>query len=130
MGVCGDGCGVLWQLLWAERSCRLLIFARFERDAILRGKNVLALEVFGGVDVPGLFLVALLAGAFLTGGLRNAGVLVLRLALDLVLALLGLPLGAAQPSARQGERKNQDKGHTTAQRARRGLCGAQVADLG
>ena len=131
MEVFGDGCAAnaLRRLLWADRSRRGLIFARFELGAILRGQNVLALEVFGGVDVPG-FLVALLAGAFLPCGFRNALLLVWRSALDLVLALLGLLLGAALPSASKGDRENQDHRHTTAPRARRGRCGAQVADPG
>ena len=131
MEVFCDGCAAsaLRRLLWADRSRRGLIFARFELGAILRGQNVLALEVFGGVDVPG-FLVALLAGAFLPCGFRNALLLVWRSALDSLLALLGLLLGAALPSASKGDRENQDHRHTTAPRARRGRCGAQVADPG
>ena len=131
MSVFGDGCvaDALWQLLWAEGSGRPLIFPGLELGAIFEGKNVPALEVFGGVDVPG-FLVALLAGAFLTGRFRNALPLVFGLALDLVLALLSLLLGTAERSARKGEREDQDNGYTTATRARRGRCGAQVADPG
>jgi hypothetical protein len=68
--------GAVLELCWAGRSCPLLAFARFELGAILRGKNALALQVFGGVNVPGFFLLVLLACAFLTRGFGNAGVLV------------------------------------------------------
>lgn len=132
MGAFGDGRAddAVLEFLWAGGSCRPLVFACFELGAILRGKNVLALQVFGGVNVPGFSLLVLLACAFLTRGFGNAGVLVWRLALDLILALFGLLLGAALPSGCKCKGKNQEKGDTTAHRAGRGLCGAQVADPG
>ncbi|HEX2664243.1 MAG TPA: hypothetical protein VHM93_15525 [Candidatus Acidoferrum sp.] len=68
-----DAVSELW---WAGSGCRLLAFARFELGAILRGKNALALQVFGGVNVSGFFLLVLLACPFLTRGRRNAEVLV------------------------------------------------------
>jgi hypothetical protein len=131
LGVLCDGRpdDAVLELWWAGRSCWLLAFARFELGAVLRGKNALALQVFGGVNAPVFFLLVLLACAFLTRGLCDAGVLVWRLALDLVLALLSF-LSTAPLSAGKCERKNQDKGDTTAHRAGRGRCGAQVADPG
>lgn len=130
MGVLCDRCAAdaVFQLWWAGRSCRLLAFAHFELGAILRGKNALAVYVLGGVDLSGFFLLVLLACAFLARGFRNAGVPVRRLAL--VLALLTLLLSTALPSACKGERKNQDKGNTTTDRAGRVRVGAQVADPG
>ena len=75
------------------RTSRLLIFARFQLGTILRGKNVLALQVFGGVNVLGPGLLVLLAGAFLTSRFRNALLRAWSLDLDLVLVLLSLLLG-------------------------------------
>lgn len=130
MGVLRNGAAadVVLQLCWAARNCRLA-FARFELGATLRRKNVLALQVFGGVNVAGLPRLVLLARAFLTRGFGNAGVLVRPLAL-VVLAWLRLPLRAAGPSACKCQRKNQHNGDTTTDRAGRGPCGAQVADPG
>lgn len=82
------------------RTSRLLIFARFQLGTILRGKNVLALQVFGGVNVLGPGLLVLLAGAFLTSRFRNALLRAWSLDLDLVLVLLSLLLGTAQLGAR------------------------------
>ena len=132
LGVLCDGRpdAALRKLWRAGRSRRLLAFARFALGAVLWGKNALALQVFGGVNVPDFFLLVLLACAFLTRGLCDAGVLVWRLALDLVLALLSLLLSTAGRSACTCERKNQDKEDTTAHRAGRVSYGTQVADPG
>ena len=106
----------------------MLIFARFQLGTILRGKNVLALQVFGGVNVLGPGLLVLLAGAFLTSRFRNA--LLRAWSLGLVLALLSLLLGTALLGARKGERKSHEKGDTNTTIAGRGLRGSQVADPG
>ena len=115
MGAFGDGRAddAVLELLWVGGSCRLPVFAGFKLGAIGRSKNVRALQVFGGVNVPGVFLPVLLACAFLTRGFRNAGVLPGRL--DLVLALFSLLLSTALPSACKCEQENQEKGHNCAQ---------------
>jgi len=77
MDAFGDGRAedAVLEYLWAGGSCRLLVFARCDIAAILRRKNMLALQVFGGVNVAGFFPLILLACAFLPCGICN-GVLV------------------------------------------------------
>ena len=132
MGVLCDGCAArtVLQLCWAGRGSRLLIFAGFELGVIFRRKNMLTLQLFAGVNVPGLFLLVLPACAFLPGDVRNALLRVLRLGLRLILVLLSLLLGVALHGCRQCYRKSQQDGDTTTQRAARQLRGSQVADPG
>lgn len=101
MGVLCDGCAAraVLQLWWAGRGSQLLIFAGCELGVIFRRKNMLTLQVFAGVNVPGFFLLGLPACAFLPCDFRNALLLVLRL--GLILALLSLLLGVALHSGCQ-----------------------------
>jgi len=132
MGVLCDGCAArtVLQLCWAGRGSRLLIFAGFELGVIFRRKNLLTLQLFAGVNVPGFFLLVLLACAFLPCDFRNALLRVLRLGLRLILVLLCLLLGVALHGGRQCDRKGQQNGHTATKRAARELRGSQVADPG
>src|SRR5438034_10966619 len=109
MGVLCDGCAArtVLQLCWAGRGSRLLIFAGFELGVIFRRKNLLTLQLFAGVNVPGFFLLVLPAGAFLPCDFRNALLLVLRVGLLLILVLLCLLLGVALHGGRQCDRKGQ-----------------------
>src|SRR5207253_11115469 len=83
MGVLCGGCAArtVLQLCWAGRGSRLLIFAGFELGVIFRRKNLLTLQLFAGVNVPGFFLLVLPACAFLPCDFRNALLRVLRLGL-------------------------------------------------
>ena len=65
-----------------EGAGRGLVLARLQLGAIFQRKNVFALQVFGSVNVLGLFLQALFAGAFLARCFTNTWVL-----LSLVLSL-------------------------------------------
>ncbi|OLC97889.1 MAG: hypothetical protein AUH86_06600 [Acidobacteria bacterium 13_1_40CM_4_58_4] len=113
VGVTRDGRaanGVL-RLLRAGRGG--LVFARFHLRAIFRREDVLALQIFGGINVPRLFLLALLACTFLTGGFSN--VLVLSIALR---------------GTDSREREHQDAGNTKAQRTPQGPLAGRAADRG
>src|SRR5215831_6468741 len=87
-------------------------------------EDVVALQVIGGINVLGFFLLTFFAGAFLTGGFRNA---LIFLVLGLVLSLI---LSVAWGSAEDRKGKNQKRGHTKTHRAGRGLYGSQAADPG
>jgi hypothetical protein len=92
---------------------------------------VVALQVFGSVNVFGFFLPALLSGAFLAGGFRDPLVLLiffLTLGLILSLILPTLSEGRSCPEGREG--KYQESGNTIPPRAGRGLYGSQAADPG
>ena len=102
----------------------MLSLARFELSAIFRREDVVALQVFRGVNVLGLLLRSFLASAFLTGGFGNA---LIFLILSLVLSLV---LGAALNCTKENEGRNQKRVHTTAGRAEGGLYGSQTADPG
>jgi hypothetical protein len=85
---------------------------------------VVALEVFGRINVFGFFLLRLYAGAFLTGGFRHA---LIFLVLSLVLSLV---LGTARGSSGNRKGKNQESRNTIPRRAEGGLYGSQAADPG
>jgi len=127
-GRAGDG--LLW-LLSVGWSDRLLILARFQLSAIFRRKDVVALQVFSGVNVFGFFLLAFFAGAFVTSGVCNALVfLILCLTLGLILSPVLLILGEARSGPGDREGKNQESENTNPLRAGRGLNGSQAADPG
>jgi hypothetical protein len=120
----------LW-LLRVGWSDWLLILTRFQLRAIFWCKDVVALQVIGGVNVFGFFMLAFFAGAFPTGGICNALVfLVFILTLGLILSPVLLTLGEARsgPGNREGE--NQESENTNPRRAEGGLNGSQAADPG
>jgi hypothetical protein len=49
----------------------LLLFPRLHFSAVFRGKNLRALQIFFGVNVLGLFLLAFLASLFLASRISN-----------------------------------------------------------
>jgi len=90
-GRTGYGALCLLRVGW---SGLLLVFARFQLRAIFRRKDVLALQVFRDVNMPGFFLQAFFARAFLTRSFRNV---LLFVVLGLVLRLILRPaLGRAE----------------------------------
>lgn len=121
-------CVAVPEYLWGGGSCRLLVFARCEIAAILRRKNVLALQVFGGVNVAGFFLLILLACAAARDLRRwSSG-----LASGFGLGLGYVEFAPEHGTGRRRERRTKRPGErdTPAARAGRGRCGAQVADPG
>jgi len=114
---------VLWLLRVGWRGW-LLILACFQLSAIFRRKDLVVLQVIGGVNVLIFFLMAFFAGAFLTSGFGHT---LIFLVLGLVLSLV---LSAAWDSTDYRNGKNQENGDTTTQRAEGGLYGSQAADPG
>ena len=86
---------------------------RFHLCAIFRREDVFALQIFGGVNVPRLFLLALLARPFLTGGFSN--VLVLSIALR---------------GTNHRKREHQEAGNTKVHRTGQGPLVGRAADQG
>lgn len=117
------GDGVLW-LLSVGWSRWLLILARLQLCAIFRRKDVVALQVIGGVNVFGLFLPIFFACAFLARGVCNVLIFLVR---SLILSLV---LGARLSGAENNEGKNQENENTNPRRAEGGLNGSQAADPG
>lgn len=87
-------------------------------------KDVVALQVFCGVNMFGFLLLSFFAGAFLAGGVRNV---LIFLVLSLVLSLV---LGAARSSTGNRNGKDKESRDTIPQRAEGGLYGSQAADPG
>jgi hypothetical protein len=127
-GRAGDRLLRLPSVGWSDR---LLILARFQLSAIFRRKDVVALQVFSGVNVFGFFMLAFLAGAFLTGGVCNAlAFLIFFQTLGLILSPVLLTLGEARSRPGNREGKNQESENTNPRRAEGGLYGSQAADPG